>query len=241
MFIIQLAGIRIRVENRYPYVQKLCEKYLCQGDEYAFSVSATEEEITEEMADGEFPAPYCEGICVYRHITEKMPDFNTFLMHSSIIEVDGNAYAFAAKSGVGKSTHTALWLKNIPHAKVLNGDKPLIHMDEDGTAIAYGTPWNGKENWGENTSAPLRAVCFIERGKVNTIEKIPQSEAISRICHQLYLRGERDSVVKQLSLMNDLLKAVPFYLLHCNISDEAALVAYNAMKYTSTNNESEEK
>lgn len=32
-----------------------------------------------------------------------------------------------------------------------------------GEFIACGTPYCGKENWGQNTSVPLRAVCFIER------------------------------------------------------------------------------
>ena len=30
------------------------------------------------------------------------------------------------KGGVGKTTHTKLWLDNIPGSFVVNGDKPLI-------------------------------------------------------------------------------------------------------------------
>ena len=165
MFVIELAGVRIRIENRYPYIERQCRAFVCDGEEAAFSVSATSDEILEESNHGEFSDAYCESICMYRHICEKIADYNVFLMHSSVIEVDGRAYAFAAKSGVGKSTHTRLWLKNIPHARVLNGDKPLMRLEEDGSITAFGTPWNGKENWGENISAPLQGVCFIERGR----------------------------------------------------------------------------
>lgn len=150
-------------------------------------------------------------------------------MHSSVVEVDGQAFAFTARSGVGKSTHTALWLKNIPHARVLNGDKPLFRLEEDGSITAFGTPWNGKEDWGENISAKLAAICFIERGAENRIREAPETEVINRISQQLYLRGARNSVERQLILMNALLKAVPFYVLECTISNEAALLAYQTM------------
>lgn len=230
MFMIRLAGIPIRLENRYSFIERQCEKYRCEDGDYAFSVAATEEEIREEQQNGDFSAAYCESICLYRHICETLPEYRIFLMHSSVVEVDGNAYAFTAKSGVGKSTHTALWLKNIPHARVVNGDKPLFRVEEDGSITAFGTPWNGKENWGENISAPLRAICFIERGETNSIRRTAQEDAIGRLVHQLYLRGTRDSVNRQLVLMDALVRAVPFWVLSCTISDEAARLAYETMR-----------
>ena len=232
MFVIELAGIRIRIENRFPYIARQCRDFLCDGEDAAFSVSASPEEILREQELGDFSDGYCESICIYRHICEIMPDHNVFLMHSSVIEVDGYAYAFTAKSGVGKSTHTALWLKNIPHARVLNGDKPLYRLEKDGTLTVFGTPWNGKENWGENISAPLAAVCFIERGIENQIRRAQEGEVIDRLIYQLYMRGERDSINRQLALMNGLVRAVPYYILACNISDEAALLSWNTMRKT---------
>jgi hypothetical protein len=227
-----LAGVRIRIENRYPYIERQCRAFLCEGEEAAFSVSATPDEILEESNHGEFSDAYCESICIYRHICEKIADHNVFLMHSSVIEVDGYAYAFTAKSGVGKSTHTALWLKNVPHARVLNGDKPLYRLEEDGGLTVFGTPWNGKENWGENISARLSAICFLERGAENRIVRASEEDAICRLMHQLYLRGTRESINRQLFLMDALVRAVPYYILSCNISDEAALLSWNTMRHT---------
>lgn len=230
MIVIQLAGLRVRLENRYPFIERQCRDFLCPGEEADFSVSVTPEEIREEQQFGAFSDGYCESICLYRHICEKMPEYNVFLMHASVLEVDGYAYAFTAKSGVGKSTHTALWLKNVPHARVLNGDKPLFRVEPDGSITAFGTPWNGKENWGENISARLAAVCFIERGETNIIRCAPEDDAIGRLMHQLYLRGSRESVNRQLLLMDALVRAVPYYILSCNISDEAALLSWNTMR-----------
>ena len=230
MFVLELAGVRIRLDNRYPYVERQCKRYICEGTDAVFTVRATEEEIAQEQTLGDYSAGYCESICLYRQICTELPKYNGFLLHSSVIEVDGYAYAFAAKSGVGKSTHTSLWLKNIPNARVLNGDKPLMRIMDDGSVVAYGTPWNGKENWGTNISAPLAAVCFIERGAENSIRRAEESEMIARLVHQLYLRGEREMVSKQLTLIDSFVRGVPCYILACNISDEAALLSYNTMR-----------
>ncbi len=231
MFLIELAGVKICVDNRYPFVERQCRDFLSTGDA-AVTVRVSAEEIAEEAGRGDFSEDYCESICVYRHICEALAAYNIFLMHASVLEVDGCAYAFCAKSGVGKSTHTKLWLKNIPHARVLNGDKPLLRVEADGSIRAFGTPWNGKENWGENISAPLSAICFLERGAVNSIRRALEDEILSRIVHQLYLRGERTSVEQRLSMMDALVRAVPYYVLSCTISDEAALLSYNTMKKT---------
>lgn len=232
MFIIELAGIPIRIENRYAYVENQCRDYRSSRKDYAFSVSATEEELIAESKNENrsFPLDYCESICLYRHICEILPGYSIFLMHSSVVAVDGVAYAFAAKSGVGKSTHTALWLKTIPGARVLNGDKPLFRMNEDGSVTAFGTPWKGKEGWGINASAPLGGICFLERGEANAIRKATDDEIITKIAHQLYLRGTRTSVDLQLQLLDRLVSAVPYYVLSCTVSTEAAQLAYQTMK-----------
>ncbi len=230
MFVISLAGVRVGIDNRYPFVERQCRAYLTDGDGADFTVRVTEEEIREESAHGNFSDGYCESICVYRRICEEIAAYNVFLMHCSVIEVDGFAYAFLARSGVGKSTHTRLWIKNIPHARVLNGDKPLFRVEEDGSITAFGTPWNGKENWGENISAPLAAACFLERGEENSIRMAQKEEILPRLMHQFYLRGDRGSVERRLLMLDALVRAVPYYVLACTISDEAAHVSWGAMR-----------
>ena len=234
MFVIEIAGVRVGIDNKYSYIKRLSEKFWVTGEACDFSVSVTEEEIEREYALGEGVSSRgaCESFGLYRKICEKIASYGVFFMHSAVVEVDGYAYAFTAKSGVGKSTHCALWLKNIPGARVVNGDKPLVRLEEDGTLTAFGTPWNGKECWGNNISAPLAAVCFIERGETNTIRTVEEGEAIDRLIHQLYLRGPKQSVACQLALMDGFVKGVDFYLLHCNISAEAAQLSYSTMKKT---------
>ena len=42
---------------------------------------------------------------------------------------------------------------------------------------------------------------------------------------------EKAMMSNLLSLLSDFFAKVPIYLLHCNISDEAVLTAYNAVNY----------
>ncbi|RZF61691.1 hypothetical protein [Sphingobacterium corticibacterium] len=55
--------------------------------------------------------------------------FSTILLHASVIEQDGQGYAFLGKSGTGKSTHSRLWLLHIPNAALLNDDNPAIRWN----------------------------------------------------------------------------------------------------------------
>lgn len=232
MFIIALAGVRVRIENKYTYIEKLARRYTVEGEAYDFSVSATEEEITRDVAAGNNSRGYCESFCIYRKICEQISAYGAFFLHSAVVEVDGRAYAFTARSGVGKSTHVSLWLKNIPGAQVLNGDKPLYRIEPDGGVTACATPWNGKENWGTPRNAPLAGICFIERGEENSIRRATPEEVLPRLFEQIYIKGERSSVEQRLQLLDALLKQVPFYVLQCTVSDEAAGLAYATMSGT---------
>lgn len=157
-----------------------------------------------------------------------MPLFNRFLMHCAVVEYDGKCYAFLGRSGTGKSTHTSLWLKNLPEAKILNGDKPILMYD--GTSfIVYGTPWQGKERLGYNGKCKLYGLCFLEQAKKNEITKLTTGEAADRIFTQILLPDDPVAVAETLELCDSLVKTVPSYLLKCDISDEAFLTSFNAM------------
>ncbi|MFR0973309.1 MAG: hypothetical protein ACLSE9_02480 [Acutalibacteraceae bacterium] len=105
----------------------------------------------------------------------KLLEFNGFMLHSSCVCRGGNAYLFSARSGTGKSTHTHLWLSEFPDAYILNDDKPAIIINESG-AVAYGTPFSGKNDESRNAAAPIRAIVFIERSQKNSIEKNKSGE-----------------------------------------------------------------
>ena len=154
--VYEIAGLRVRIENKYEFTTKFCREYLSDDQESPVDIIATaseEEFAAERSLSDEFSDGYIENICLYRSICMQMPTFGRMLVHCSVLEYDGNAYAFLGRSGTGKSTHTKLWLKHLSPTRVINGDKPILEY-KDGGFIAYGTPWMGKERWGQERKRP---------------------------------------------------------------------------------------
>ena len=233
MFYIKIADLKIRIRNKYNYVFALCKNYLTEEcDDVDLDISVSEEQISKEVAEAEISVSeaYAECVCVYRNICNELPlRFESYLLHCALIEYEGRGYAFAAKSGTGKSTHISLWKKVFgDKVRIINGDKPILRYI-NGAFIAYGTPWCGKEGLENNTSAPLYAICFIERAEKNSIRRITPDEAIMRMFQQILTPDDLASVDALFPLLDRTLSQIPCYILGCNISEEAAEVAYNGM------------
>ena len=234
MFYIKIADLKIRIRNKYNYVFALCKNYLTEEcDDVDLDISVSEEQISKEVAEAEISVSeaYAECVCVYRNICNELPlRFESYLLHCALIEYEGRGYAFAAKSGTGKSTHISLWKKVFgDKVRIINGDKPILRYI-NGAFIAYGTPWCGKEGFEVNASVPLSAICFIERSKDNSISDLTTDEAVLRLFHQILQPKDTGTVDALFPLLDATLRTVPCYLLKCNMEDEAAVVAYNGMK-----------
>ena len=234
MFYIKIADINICIVNKYEYVRKLCTDYIIEKPEKVdMTVEVFDGEIDKEISDAEVQVnrSYAEGVCTYRKICKQLPElFNSYLFHSAVIEYEGNGYAFAARSGTGKSTHIALWQKRFgEEVRIINGDKPIMRFGDDGKLYAYGTPWCGKEGFNINASVPLKAICFIERAKSNSIRRISADEALMRLFHQILAPSDLATVDSLIPLLDRTLREIPCFLLGCNISEEAAEVAYRGM------------
>lgn len=237
----KIADKVIEVTSIYEKVHDYCKDYLT--DEPAdFSVCITQEDIIKEKdkSDSEyayegkkspdFSDTLLEETAVYRKIAEKMPDYDTFVFHGSIVAVDGQGYLFTAKSGTGKSTHTALWREYLgDKAVMVNDDKPMLKITDSGVT-AYGTPYNGKHHLGCNMSVPLKAICVLTRGEKNSIVCIDKAEAYAMLLQQVYRPQSPLQMAKTLKLVDKLAANTELYRLACNMDVEAAKVAYNGMK-----------
>jgi len=229
MFKIKIADLVIEIDNKYHYVESLCKDYIVEHETAIFSVCATKEEILKEKQFGNMPDAYCESVCIYRNIVKKLPVYDAFFLHAAVVEVDGLAYAFMAKSGTGKTTHVRLWCAHFgDRARIVNGDKPILRFHGD-KLMAYGTPWCGKEGYNINTSTPVCGLCFIERSEKNAIRTLRSDEIISKIFHQMVMPEDENAVSKLLELVNHFVQSNKIWNLSCNISQEAVKTAYEAM------------
>ena len=232
---IKLASIPIQMDNRFPQLEELCRGYETQ-EAPMMILSASQEEIDRErgMQQGAFSDGYLETICLYRKLALEMLQYNVFVMHASVIAVDGRGYAFLAPSGTGKTTQTRLWLEYFGHgACVVNGDKPLIRMvpAENGYEfIAYGTPWCGKEGMNSNCGVPLVGMFLVERASVPSCVPASQELSVPRVFRQLLLPKQPEQMDRMLTLADHLMETVPCFLLRCNMEPESVAAAFEAVR-----------
>ena len=100
---------------------------------------------------------------------------------------------------------------------------PIIRL-VDGIWYLYGCPWSGKTEINTNKRVPLKALVFLERGKINEIERIYAPECVFKIIKQTIVSSYKDITAKALSNISQMVKDVPIYNLKCNISDEVPMV-----------------
>ena len=227
---IKIAGLIIDVKNKYKYFEMMSKDFITSGKKADFTVQVPEDVLKKAVFDNpEYSDDYIEALEIYRIICKKMLKFDAMLMHCAAISVDNEAYLFTAVSGTGKTTHISLWKKKFKErCIVVNGDKPILRLI-NGTFYACGTPWRGKENYGENIMVPIKAICILERGEENSIKKIAPYDAISTVITQTLRTNDMNEMDKMLSLTDKLLEKVPFYRLKCNMNDDAADVSYSGM------------
>ena len=228
MINIRLAEINFCIENRFNYIEEMCSDYLTDGAPNV-AISVTEEQIDAECADGQYDKGYLESLAVYRQIAEKIIDYNGFLMHGVVLDVQGMGIAFLAKSGVGKSTHTTLWQEVLgERMTIINGDKPLIRII-DGEIRAYGTPWAGKEKIQTNTFTLLNKICFIERAKENSCTEIPKGQVLEKLLSQIYRPKNGLRLAITIELIEKVIEKCKFYAIRCNKEIQAAQVAIDTL------------
>ncbi|MBQ9070576.1 MAG: hypothetical protein IJY23_04430 [Clostridia bacterium] len=233
---ISLAGLVIEISVRYSYTASLVKDYTVEADGCDFSVSVTDEDIKAEAeaSEGAFSDAYLESIALYRKIAEKLPSYDAVVFHGAVIAIGGKAYAFTARSGVGKTTHIRLWGEVFgDEVHVLNGDKPVIRII-DGTPYACGTPWRGKEGYGVPEMLPLSAIGFIERAEVPKAVKIPSKNGILRLASQIYIPNDKKNAILALGVIDRIIKGVSLFDVRANMEKESARVSYEAfMRHSS--------
>lgn len=244
MFSVEIAGVPIGINNHYSEVETFCRDYITDRNPW-FTVTVSVEDIvsmlhgkssdfgTDLSSAGviqEYSLSYAEELCIYRQIALAMIDYDAFLMHAAIIDVDGEGVAFAAGSGTGKSTRVSLWRKTFgTRVKVVNGDKPILRFVND-KLYAFGTPWMGKENWGANTRVPLKYVCFLEREEEVSLIQLETKQVLPRLFQQVLLPEDEEKTGSFMSLLDRFIGNCNFFLLKCNQDKENAEEIWEEMK-----------
>ena len=118
-----------------------------------------------------------------------------FLLHAASAICEGSAYIFSGVSGAGKTTMTRLAPADIT---LLTDEISYLRPNGNGYA-AYGTPFAGElARPGENCTAPVAALFFLEQGPENRVDELPPAEAVRRLMRNILFFAEDRLLVENL-------------------------------------------
>lgn len=238
MAIYDIAGLKVNIINPRGRTEKQAVPYLAadqsENQHIDITIDITDERIEAAMAEHpELRQDDWEYMLTGSDFYTELINFGGILLHSSCIVVDDMAYAFSADSGTGKSTHTQLWLDYFgDRAYMLNDDKPAIRIIGS-KVYACGTPFSGKYDYSTPKVVELAGICFLERSKENWIKKADTAKAVFNIFSQTVRKLNRDKMDNLFNVIEEIFAKVPLYELGCDISQDAMLTSYNAMKKSS--------
>lgn len=155
--------------------------------------------------------------------------YQTVTIHASAVAVKDEGCAFVGPSGIGKSTHSRLWLQHVPGARLLNDDQPVLRQLPDGTVWLYGSPWSGKTSCYCNEGVALKALFFMEQALENQLTRLTGIETFQQLMKFTSLMG-RDTVTFRAisSTQASICGAIPAYLFRNFPAKEAVALSHQA-------------
>ncbi len=224
---VNIAGLNILIIHKHSHIKNISSSYLADFEIPDITLSVTDEECETEkihsICDG--TDGYFEAQALYRKLCSVLPCFDRLMLHSSAIKKGDSAICLVAPSGVGKTTHTRFLIDRFPNLEVVNGDKPILHFENDRITV-YGTPFMGRENFGANISAILNTLCFLEQSEENRIVSLSPNDAVG-LALASCLPPDSSYASKYLELINTLILNTKLYKMYCKPDSDSALLSYN--------------
>lgn len=143
-----------------------------------------------------------------------------YAIHSASILYRNRAWLFSGHSGMGKSTHTALWHK-LFHTPYLNGDLNLIGL-EDGELKVYGMPWCGTSGIYTRKTQELGGIVLLGRDNTDHLETLGDAEKIVRVMQRMISPAwTEEQMEKNLDFAKQIVEKSQVYYLKCTKESSA--------------------
>lgn len=239
--VIKIADIYIKIHVNIDDLVPFFDEYIIDDNVSPdFEVHATAELINQEKEDfilenqleknTIISEKVMEKLVLHRLVSEKLIDYDLYLMHGSAIAQDNKCYIFTAPSKTGKSTHIRLWKQLFNDSVfIVNDDKPYLKLEDNGEITVYGSPWTGKERYGLNTHVPLGSICEIKQAKENTMKELLKMDSFLSLYPQFYRSDDMEKADKIINFVQHLCQKYPIYQLQCNMDKEAAILSHKVM------------
>lgn len=196
----------------FPSLSGIMDVYLTNAGDYAriHCQKAASSELRESLFH------------VIRHLFLYRAQLTArYVLHSASILYRDKAWLFSGHSGMGKSTHTALWheLFQVPY---LNGDLNLITFHHE-QPVVHGIPWCGTSGICTTKTYPLGGIILLNRGQTDYLKELPPEEKTLKVMQRLISPTWTPAQLQQnLTFSQQLTDTVPVYQLFCTKEPSAA-------------------
>ena len=229
MYVFKIADIAVEIEPKNDEVKRILAPFSSECESVA-AIEVTDLDIVYEKGFAESVSDFAsEATAILRKMCDLLLyRFDGMFLHSATVVYNGGAYAFSAPSGTGKTTHILKWKRLLgDKVRILNGDKLFLRYIDD-EIVAYGNPWQGKENLGENDKCLLKGIFVIKRDENNFVRRLSATDALMSLVDSTVFPKDSEGRIKVLEFFDKLISAVPVFELHCNLDDEAVYTAISA-------------
>lgn len=215
---VKLAGIAFEFQLLFPETADHFKSF--QGKmpiSDSISIGLSKEQFEEVKPT--YPHTMSDSLVEFSELTTLTADalihLERCVFHGVAFVWRGKCYIFTAPSGTGKSTQYVLWKSVLgDQMRILNGDKPLLHISVTEPVFVHPSPWTGKEGMGRNETAPLGGIILLEQAQENEMFRLsPRQSAIPLFVQFLHSAVDEDSVRKVALMEERLLNSVPVWLL----------------------------
>lgn len=215
----QLIVEKNNTKFRYFHVWENCIYAVVDEIENDYKIYLKKEILDENIHPYFIPSLF--------HLENLLLKNESFVLHSSCVEINGQTILFTAPSGGGKSTQADLWMK-YKDAKIINGDKNIVGK-ENNQWYSYGIPFSGSSEYCLNETHPIKAIIILEKGLDNDLIRV-NNLGFSKIFSQVTVNPwDKDFCSKLMNLVIDACSEIPIYIYSCTKEKDAVDVLYNEL------------
>lgn len=234
--VVSLSGIQIRCNLQFKYTAGFLHTITRDTtDDAATACEAavvSEQQFADWVRAGNQKDAYGEFCLLCVSVSEALLKCGRCLFHAAALSYKGRAWLIAAGSGVGKSTQCRnLTTKWPDEFSVINGDKPVIEVREDGSVMVHPSPWNGKEGWHGAEAAPLAGIVLLRRGEENSLVRVSEDKAAWRVFLSVFQSYTDNETIRMAAAMAEkIVKSSPVWLMTTHTVPDSTELLYECIK-----------